>query len=325
MVTALFFALFGISCIALSFAGEWLVRSLSRISALLRWSEFTVSFFLMSFATSLPELFVGITSAAKGIPELSFGNIIGQNIIHYTIAIALCSFILGSLDARNRTVRAATNFTLLISLAPLLLIVDGTLSRADGAALIIAFIAYASWLFSRKEYFGKEYVHHEQLPGEFFAKARLFFFSAGGFTIGAALLLGSAFGIISSAMHFSDVLNIPIAVVGALIVGLGTALPETYFSIASARKGNSWMLVGNLMGSTAISASIVLGVVAMIRPIVIESLDIYLVSRIFLFASALMFWAFFRSGRRITSLEGIFLAVIYAAFIFVQISINSAA
>lgn len=80
-----YIALFIGSCFILFVSGNWLAKSFSRFAHSLGWREFIVSFFFMSFLTSLPELLVGVSSAIEGIPELSFGNVIGQNIIHFTL------------------------------------------------------------------------------------------------------------------------------------------------------------------------------------------------------------------------------------------------
>ncbi|GAH91945.1 unnamed protein product, partial [marine sediment metagenome] len=76
------------SCLLLISSGTWVVNSLIRIAKALGWKEFVVSFILMAFATSLPELFVGITSALNHKPALSFGNVIGSNIINLTLVVA---------------------------------------------------------------------------------------------------------------------------------------------------------------------------------------------------------------------------------------------
>ncbi len=77
------------SCLVLIRSSTWVVRSLTRIAKTLKWSEFLVSFCLMAFATSLPELFVGLSAAFHKIPQLSFGNIIGANILNLTLGIAV--------------------------------------------------------------------------------------------------------------------------------------------------------------------------------------------------------------------------------------------
>jgi Ca2+/Na+ antiporter len=83
--------IFLLSCVAFYFSGEIIVKSFNRIAKFLGWKEFVVSFLLMAFIGSLPNLFVGVSSALHNIPELSFGEVIGGNLINVTLAIALAS------------------------------------------------------------------------------------------------------------------------------------------------------------------------------------------------------------------------------------------
>lgn len=312
-------AIFLVSCVFLAAAGNWLIGALTRIAHFLKFREFIASFFLMSFATSIPELLVGITAALQGIPELSFGNIVGQNIIHFTLAVALCTLILKEIEVESKTVQISTLYTIFIAIFPLLLIADGTLSRGDGAILIASFILYSAWLFAKKKHFTKTYEAEGTIHPSPFVQFKAFAKDVGIFLVGAAVLLVSAQGVVVSAVVFAEELAVPLVLIGVLIVGAGTALPETYFAVAAARRGNAWMLVGNLMGATAVSSSLVLGTVALLNPIVVTNFSPYLVSRVFLVASAVFFLVFLRTGRVITRREGIALLALYAAFVALEI------
>ena len=80
------------SCFVLIKSGSWVIKSLVRIAKDLQWSEFLVTFCLMALATSLPELFIGLNSALHKLSQLSFGNIIGANILNLTLITALVVF-----------------------------------------------------------------------------------------------------------------------------------------------------------------------------------------------------------------------------------------
>ena len=312
--------IFIISCLLLTFSGSWLVDSLMRIARFLGWREFVVSFFIMSFGASIPELLVGISSAFKGIPELSFGNIVGANVIHYTLAIAISALILKGIDIESRTVQATSIFTVIASILPLLLILDGILSRGDGILLILAFIFYISWLFSKEERFTRVY---DSLAVSYLKEFKIFLKDIGILILGTILLLLSSLGVIESANFFARAIGVPLAFIGILIVGLGTALPQTYFSIKAAQKGQSWMILGNLMGCTVISASLILGMVALISPIKILDFSPFAIGLFFLFFSAIFFLFFIRTGKKITKKEAIFLLLIYIIFVLFQILLAS--
>lgn len=307
---------FIISCLLLTFSGNWLVSSLMRIARFLGWREFIVAFFIMSFAASIPELLVGISSAFHKLPELSFGNIVGANVIHFTLAIAISALILKGIEIESRTVQASSIFTVVASVLPLLLILDGVLSRADGVILILAFIFYISWLFSKEERFTKIY---DGLAPSYIKEFKTFLKDMMILILGTILLLISSQGVIQSATFFARTFHFPLAFIGVLIIGLGTALPETYFCIKAAQKGQSWMILGNLMGCTVITASLVLGIVALIYPIKVLNFSPFVVGFAFLIFSAIFFLFFVRTGRKITKKEALFLLSIYITFVIIEI------
>ncbi|TSC69055.1 MAG: inner membrane protein, partial [Parcubacteria group bacterium Gr01-1014_70] len=292
----LFYAsVFLLSSVMLAIAGDWLVRSLARIARYFGWQEFTAAFFIMSVAVSVPEFLIGVTSAFQGIPELSLGNIIGANIIHFTLALALATIVLGKLEFDKEHIRVTVDFTILFAVLPFLFMIDGALGRLDGFILLVSFFIYVIWVFSKRERFGQYYNSYifngngDNSAWEHFTKALR---DSVMFLGGIILLLSSSVGIVSSASFFAGYFNIPLMLVGVFVVALGTALPETYFAVASARRGNARMVVGNLLGSTVLTASFVLGFVAMLRPIVITNIPAYAVARAFLVVSAILLLIF---------------------------------
>lgn len=315
--------LFIASCLVLILAGNLLVKSVSRVSELLGWKEFTVSFFLLSIATASPELFVGIDSAFRGVPELSLGNIIGQNIIHFTFAAALCVFLKGSFSIRAKTTRLTAFFSCFMAILPLIFILDGGLSRVDGFLLLASFFAYIFWLMERKERFSKKFSRYfngikKRLLSE---SPSIFLRDFGSFFVSVVLLLISAQGIVSSSVFFAKAVNIPLVVIGALLVGLGTSLPEVFFSAIAAKKGKGELMAGNLFGSTVVSTSLVLGLVSIISPITNVSSAPYLTSRLFLFVSVILFVYFMITDRKISVREGLVLFLVYFSFVIVEISL----
>ena len=158
----LYIVIFLICCALLYFSGNWVVGGLMRMARFLGWKEFVVAFFVMALAASLPNLFLGITSALRGVPELSFGDVAGNNLVALTLAIALAVLIgRKELPAESRTVQTTSIFTIIAAILPLILILDGNLSRIDGMLLIALFGSYIAWLFSKKERFTKIYDTHK--------------------------------------------------------------------------------------------------------------------------------------------------------------------
>jgi len=308
------------SCAGLYFAGELVVGALMRTAKFLGWREFVVAFIVIAFAATLPNLFVGITSAINKIPELSFGDVVGGNVIDLTLAVALAALVAKSLPADSRTVQTTSFFTTTIAILPLLLILDGELGRGDGLVLILTFGFYLWWLFSKQERFTKVY-NENKIPLS--KRLPTLLKDIGKIILGITILILASKGIVESALFFAETFNLSLSLIGILIVSLGNALPETYFAIASARKGQTWMILGDLMGSIIAPATLVLGIVVLICPIQIPDFSPFVIARLFLIISAFFFFIFLRTGKKITRREAIFLLGIYVAFVLSEILINS--
>jgi len=311
----LYIFIFLISCFLLVFSSKWLIGALSRIALFLKLKEFVVGFFLMAFAVSIPNLVVGVISALNKIPELSFGDVVGGNIIDLTIVIGLAALISKTgISADSQTVQKSSLFTIFIAILPLLLIFDGSLSRGDGILLLLSFLAYAIWLFSKKERFTKAYNHApKSINFKNFLKDLMIML--GGFI----LLLLAGEGVVKSASFFSQELGLSLSLIGIFIVGAGNCLPETFFSIQAARKNQDWLILGDLMGAVIVSATLVLGVVVLIHPIQNINFTPFVIARFFLVASALIFLFCLRSGKKITRREAIFLLGVYVLFLLTEI------
>jgi len=299
----------------LFFSSNFLVDALTKISKFIGWKEFVVSFFIMAFATTIPNFFVGIISALNKVPQLALSDVVGTNIADLTLILALAALVSKrGLSVPSRTVQGSSIFTIGVAILPLILMLDGNLSRADGVMLLIAFIIYLVWLFNKGERFRKIYNGiPDKLGRKFFLKnIFLLIFSI-------ILLLISAQGIVKSVLFFSEYFHLPLTLIGILIVGLGTALPESSFTLQAARKGQDWMVAGNVMGSVIMTTTLVLGIVVLISPIQVSNLSPFVVGRIFLAISAIFFLIFIRTGRKITRKEALFLLGIYLTFVLVEI------
>lgn len=313
------FLLFLVSLSVLLWAGSYLVKVLMRMAKFLGWREFVVAFFIIAFASSAPNFFVGISSALHKIPELSFGDVVGGNLINLTLAVALATLIAKKLPTASRLVQTSSFFTVIVALLPLFLILDKNLSRIDGLVLIFTFFVYIFWLFSKKERFTKTYEDDEgPLIKNFITFLKDLFKVLGGII----LLIAGAEGVVRTTLLIAQSLDLHLALIGIFIVGVGNALPETYFAISSARAGQTWMILGNLMGSTIVPATLVLGIVVLIHPIVIPDFSPFVIARIFLVIAAFLFFFFVHSDRKITRKEAVFLLLLYFLFVALEILIR---
>ncbi len=313
-------AILAISFAVLVFVGRWVINALVVIARYLGFKEFVVAFFTVSIGAVAPEFFIGVSAATQGIPEVSLGNVLGENLFLLTATIALTTFFTTrGLSIESKTVQGGIVFTTLVAILPLFLILDGELSRLDGLFLLICFALFVYWLFSKKERFMKLYEgesgHDESIDKRTFFRS--IFIAVGGIlaiVISADLLLGEV-------LVFSQEMGIPLTALGLFVIAIGTALPETYFAINLARHGNSWMMLGGIMGGIAMASTLVLGTVALIEPIVLSDVSIstLVLARIFLTIAAILLLVFVTTGHTISKQEGVALLAVYVSFLLAEI------
>lgn len=314
-------AIFLGSLALLLLAARVIINHIIRVAHYLRWHQFVLAFMVMSFGSALTNLSVGVSSALKGTPELALGNVLGNNVVIFTLVMAMAIFVANGLSIDSRLVKKSALFAVIASLLPVLLLWDGELGRGDAVALILLFLLYNFWLFSKRHFItGGIPDQGQHTPVEPpIQNFRSFLKSAGSIAIGALLLIGASEGIVRSAHFFENAFAISILLVGILIVGLITALPELYFTALAARRGNNWIVLGEVLGEVVILSTFVLGVVALIQPIILEDFSPLVVARFFLLLSALFFLLFMRTGKKLNKKEGIILGAMYLAFVATEV------
>jgi cation:H+ antiporter len=315
----IYISIFLISCFVLVFSGGKAIKALIRIAQFLELREFVVAFILMAFATSVPELLVGITSALHGAPELSFGDIMGSNIVNLTLAVAISVLIAGSLSARTSATRKDSLYTAIIVSLPILLIADGALSRIDGLVVLLALVFYMQGIFRQKQRFTK--VFNDALERGW-TQIKIFFKDIGFFLLSLLFLVASAEGVVWSASSLAEMLGLSLMMIGVLIVALGTNLPEIVFGVRSVTMGHKDMVLGNLMGSVVANSTLVLGTVVLISPFQIQNFASYLTPIIFTIGIAIFFAVFVQTKEKISRIEGVFLLLVYVLFVMWQLILS---
>ncbi len=310
----IFITVFLASCAIFYFSGGWIIGGVTKISYKLGWREFALAFLVMAFTASLPNFFVGITSALKGVPELSFGDVIGGNLVALTVAapLALMFSFKKEIIANSRTVQWSLFFTLGAAILPSILVFNGMLTRFDGVILISFFIAYLFWLFRKRERFMLDRSQRPDPPEVDTRLSRMEIFKV---VAGIFLIVVAAQGIVMSATYFAEGFGLSLLLIGVLIVGVGNALPQIYFASTASYNGDNWMLLGSVMGSVVIPATLVLGMASLIHPISVDDVDVAMVGRIFLVIAALVFFFSLKTSQKLVIQEAFLLLAIYAAFL----------
>lgn len=306
--------IFFVSFLFLIKAGSALVKSLTRLARFLQISEYILAFILMSFATSVPELFVGLSSAIENIPRLSLGNIIGANFINITLIIGLIVFLNKGIKIESKV--SQKNFWLIffVALLPIFLATDGVISQGDGLLLILAFVLYIISLIREKEYFTKT-IKEIEFNNHMISNV---FKLMGSFLLGIIVLIASSAILVWSGKQLVSELGISALTFGILFVALGTTLPELVFGIRASTLKHTSMSIGNSMGSVAFNSAFIVGLVSMISPIHINNSLTFFITAAFLITALLLLNVFVYTRSNISRRESIILIGLYIFFLFIQ-------
>lgn len=300
-------------------SAELIIVSLRRIAKKSKVRVFAISAIILAVGTSLPEMFVGITSAIEGIPNISLGVVLGSNIANTALITGLVALILGKINVHGEYLKRDVFMALVAGLLPLALMADGILGRIDGLVLLFVYASYTASFF--KDKFAEITNEHNQESFfyRFLREINHIDFDItkeyGKLFISLALMLFSSQQIIGASEKLAMSIGVPIFVIGLIILAIGTSLPELVFSLRSVKGGEPKMFFGNLLGSTIANSTLIVGLTAVINPITITSFEDYrnaIIAFVIIFVS---FWFFIRSKHRLDRLEGLVLVLMYLIFV----------
>ncbi|MDP4030730.1 MAG: sodium:calcium antiporter [Candidatus Beckwithbacteria bacterium] len=297
-------------------ATDIISESLNHLSRITRMGKFAITSFLLAFATSVPELVVGITAALEGRPSLSLGVILGSNIANLSLVIGTAALIGGSLSVAGQWFKFDIFSVFLAGTMPLILLLDKTLSRSDGLILVMIYGIYNYGILMGKKRLVppvsgrfKLLILKNQLANKKMDRWLIWLF------FWTAVLIFSANMIVNAAINFSHLLGAPVLLVGMFLVAVGATLPELTFEARAIKKHQAGMVLGNLTGSIVVNSTLILGLVSLIKPIKLDNgLNEYLLAAAAFGVMFLLFWLFIRSKKKLERWEG--LALVMAYFIF---------
>lgn len=281
---------------------DWLTDGAVNIASRFGVSQMVIGLTIVAMGTSMPELCVSMVSALKGTPDLTVGNVVGSNTLN-TLLIVGCSALVAPIMVKRSSVRRDIPFAVLASLLMLIFCLDGGIDRLDATLL---FILFAVFMFVTVKY-GKNEGTEAKTTAAPLSKATLLL------VVGlVCLILGSNL-FVDNASFIASTLSVSDAVIGLTIVAGGTSLPELATSMVSAKKGNSDIAIGNVIGSNVFNILMIIGVTGLVKPMHIKgitSLDL-----IVMLASILLLWFFCRTTYKVKRWEGAVLAISYIAYL----------
>lgn len=259
---------------------------------------------VVAMGTSAPEAAVSISSALQGSNAIAIGNVLGSNIANVFLILGLTAMIT-TLTVQQNTIRYEMPFVSLITILLCWMGANyGVISRASAGVLLALFAAFLVYL-----YFVSRNAPCCIDDVKTLSKTKIALFIILGMI---ALIVGSNITV-SSAVSIAQYLGVSQRVIGLTIVAIGTSLPELVTSVIAARKGESDIAIGNIVGSNIFNILFVLGVAGVILPIPFN--QAFLFDGLVAIVAAVLLWLFTCRRQCLTRTPGILFVAMYVAYI----------
>ncbi len=295
-------------------AADLIEESFVFISNKVKISSFFTGFVILGISSNLPELAVVINSKTAA-PDLSIGNLLGSCLISITFIVGLCALKFGNTNFKGRFKRRDLFMALAIICLMIGLLADGVLSVLDGVLLLAAysiFVIHIYFDFSVKK---PDEIETTLVSGE---KVYKLLVKA---LVGIILLLLSANLIVEAVVKMAEMVELNQALVGLLILGVGTNLPEITILIRAKDFDHMKLAFGNFLGSAFVITGLmgVLGILG--NNIVIQNFITIIPIMVITVIACFLFAFFAWSGKELSRTEGILLISIYGSLIISELII----
>lgn len=250
--------IFSISILVIAKGAIWLVDAASRIAFKIGISELVIGLTVVAFGTSTPEVGVTVLAALRGAGDISIGNVVGSNIINFTLILGSTA-LFGALKSPRGVLRRDGPFLVVVTGLFVFLLMDNRLVRLEALLLLALFAGYLAFLFIKREPLDEDI---ETAPMKRYDPLLV--------VLGLAMIIGGSHFMVESAIVVARLAGISEWVIGATIVAFGTSAPEMATSLVAAIKGRHAMSLGNLFGSNIFNLLLVLGVAGSINNLTVS-------------------------------------------------------
>lgn len=270
--------------IALLFGGDLLVRGAVGVARRFGVSPLVIGLTLVGFGTSAPELVTSLSAALAGSPAIALGNVVGSNIANILLILGVAALIrpvAAQMSALPREALWVGGSALLLAGLSLL----GQIGTAAGAGLLALLGLYLWGAFRSSTPPDLDVDLSEPvdaLPGSVLRLVG-----------GLALTIGGAIALVDGATGIARAYGVPEAVIGLTLVAIGTSLPELATTVMAARRGQSDVALGNILGSGIFNILGILGTTALVVPLPIDTLitrDIWIMVATTALLLGMLFW-----------------------------------
>lgn len=286
-------------------------RYAARLAESFRLSKYTVGFIMVAIISILPETFISINAALKGIPSFGLGMLFGSNIADLTLVFAIIVLVAGrGLKVESKILKKHVVYPFLL-LLPLALGLNGHYSRWEGLTLILAGVVF--YYVALKRGIDRTVTLNHRHHGRSKSFVMLLFSMA-------LLLVGSHFTV-ASATSFAYYVGLSPILIGMLIVGLGTTMPELFFSLKSVGKKDDSLAVGDILGTVLADATVVVGILALVNPFFFPQKIIF-ITGVFMVAACFILFRFMGTNRILSKKEAGLLLLFWLMFVAAELIAN---
>lgn len=297
------------------FGSEVLVRGAESLTRRFRLSDAAFGMLVLAVGTDLPELFVAVDASVRSLhgEDLSgivIGSAVGSSVGQFALVFGAAGMI--GFEALRRRYLARNTLFLVGSVVALFgFSLGGVISRFEGFLLGAAYAIYLYVVISRR---AQSPDANHTAAGDASIKDWLYLAS------GLVLLLLSAELTVASAIDFARIVGLSNVAVSAVIIGMGSSLPELSVSFAALLKGRGQLSAGNLIGSNILDTLLVPGLAAMISPLAVPPAVLLIDLPALMLVSVLVILFMYVSRRGIRKLEALILLAIYAAYVMIRLT-----
>lgn len=307
-------------------AGDLLVRGAAGLAARAGLSPLIIALTVVAIGTSMPELFISVSAALRGSPDIAIGNVVGSNIANILLVLGLPAIIY-PIACQAHGLRINTYFMLTASIVLIVICILGPIARIEGTVLIGLLAAYLLWSAwesrthpedteaqtAKAEKLMDEADHKLDAEGRPIHMAKTYivaFILVGciGLPIGAHL-------VVEGGTELARLFNVPDSVIALSLIAVGTSLPELATSVMASIRRRYDMAIGNVIGSNIINILGILGITSLIMPLPIAPNFLQFDLWVMLLAAFFIVPTIWARGS-ITRLMGAFYVSAYAAYLF---------
>lgn len=270
--------------------------------------EIVIGLTIVAMGTSMPEFCVSFAGALKGTADLAVGNVVGSNIFNAMLIVGVAAMV-APMSILKSTVKKDIPFAVFASLILFQLCLNNRITRIEAFVLLIMFAVFMIYTVMGAKNGMPTASEEEAKKNKSKGLSKDVFYVVAGL---AALIVGSNI-FVDNATEIARLLGVSEAVIGLTIVAAGTSLPELATSIVAARKGQSAIAIGNVIGSNVFNILFIIGLTGVITPMQIVGLTN--IDFAVMLGSMLLLWLMSFTKYTLSRWEGAVLAVLYVVYV----------